>query len=290
MIKAQSMSQQSISDALELEKNRFMKFIGEAATKTQNEVAALVNRLAAQGAAISSDRYMGEIRIHFSHVESVIEKQIALRQELGRKVPELFEEQRLKTLDDELARYVDSAVNGFINRRSSQPPHPGGAALDALSRQMEQQGFSIKAKLKAELEALRLESRLGLHKEPAPVVSFNISHSTIANLNLGTVVGDLQSSIQNLTGQGQPELAVTVQRLTEAIAVSQELQDAQRKELLEHLSLVATEAAHPPESRKMGPLKSSIAVLQTTLSTATQLAGLWSTAEHALKALGVLTA
>jgi len=152
----------------------------------------------------------------------------------------------------------------------------------------EHEASSAKVRISSELSALRLESRLGLHRHEKPLMAFNISHSTIASLNLGTVVGDLTASIQSLVGQGQDDLAEALRGLAEAITESRELEDAQRKELLEHLSLVSTEVALPPDRRKTGPLKSSIAFLQTGLRSVAQLASLLSTAEQALRVIGVL--
>src|SRR5438105_792243 len=62
-----------------------------------------------------------------------------------------------------------------------------------------------------------------------------------------------------------------------------------RRELLEHLSLVSTEIALPPEKRKMGPLKSSIAFLREGIADVAKLAAIWPEAEKILKALGILS-
>lgn len=281
-------AQSDLSDALALERNRFMKRISEATTEAQTEVTALERDLAARGLFQSGARYSGVMKIRLGKLTDVVWQAIELRKELGRRIPALLGEQQLATLQDQLGKYVDSAFAGVIENVLSRGPDPGGAVREALRGNAEREVRSVQARLNSEITALRLESRLGLHKEEKPLTALNISHSTIANLNLGTVVGDLTASIQSLVGQGQDDLADALRRLTEAITASNELGDAQRKELLEHLSLVSTEAALPPERRKNGPLKSSIAFLQTGLSTVAQLAGVLSTAEQALKAFGVL--
>lgn len=278
----------NLSSALELERNRFMKFISEARTEEQTEVAALEHNLAARGLALSGSRFSGEMKIFLKKINGIIDKRIMLRREVGAKVPALLENQSMITLKAELDQFVDSATGGFITRLSSrQGATLAGAIREALRGEIQRQAAGIKARLNNELRALPLESQLGLHREAVPVTSIHISNSTIATLNLGTVVGDLNSSIQNLTNQGHADMATAIQRLAEAIAASQELQDAQRRDLLEHLSLVGTEAEHPAESRRAGLLKSSISFLQTGLNITGQLATLWSAAEHALKALGV---
>jgi hypothetical protein len=121
-----------------------------------------------------------------------------------------------------------------------------------------------------------------------PPTTINISQSTIATLNLGTVVGEINSSIQTLTNAGQDDLAKSIRQLTEAISASTDLDESIRKDMLEHLALVSAEAALPAGKRKMAPLRSSIEVLRSTVSLGTQLVTLWQAVEHALKAVGIL--
>lgn len=131
------------------------------------------------------------------------------------------------------------------------------------------------------------EERQG-KRQARPAMTINISQSTVATLNLGTVVGELNSSIQTLTNAGQDDLAKSIQQLTEAITASLHSEEPLRKDLLEHLALVSAEAALPAERRKMGPLRSSIGILRSSLSVATELFTLWQAVEHTLKAAGVL--
>jgi hypothetical protein len=127
---------------------------------------------------------------------------------------------------------------------------------------------SLKANINQTLEALRLEANLGMHAEGKEEknVTLNISHSTIAGLNLGTVIGDLTASVQTLDGSGQKELAERIKVLAEAIANSATVQEALRKEMLEHLSFVSSEASLPSGQRKLGPVISSVAFLRDGLS------------------------
>jgi hypothetical protein len=138
-----------------------------------------------------------------------------------------------------------------------------------------------------ELEILRLESRIGINEE-SKSVTLNISNSMIAGLNLGTVVGDLNASVQILAGHGEKNLADAIKALAEALAASAELQADRRKDLLEHLSAVSADLAQPPEKRRMAPLRSSINAMKEGLALATQLAALWTPVEHVLKATGVI--
>ena len=255
-----------------------MKFISEARTEEQTEVAALEHNLAARGLALSGSRFSGEMKIFLKKINGIIDKRIMLRREVGAKVPALLENQSMITLKAELDQFVDSATGGFITRLSSRQ----GATLGATERRSVAR-FSVKPQASKRGSIMNFVHFRSNHSSdcigrPYRVTSIHISNSTIATLNLGTVVGDLNSSIQNLTNQGHADMATAIQRLAEAIAASQELQDAQRRDLLGHLSLVGTEAEHPAESRRAGLLKSSISFLQTGLNITGQLATLWSAA------------
>ena len=53
------------------------------------------------------------------------------------------------------------------------------------------------------------------------------------------MIGDLNGSIQHLTGAGQGNLAEDLRKLIEAVGASGELRDAERKDILEHLAVVS---------------------------------------------------
>ncbi len=146
----------------------------------------------------------------------------------------------------------------------------------------------IVAKITNELRALGLEANLGMYTKERTVPVVNISNSTIASLNLGSVFGELKASVQTLTDRGSAELAGAIRELAEAVTTSRELSDAQRREVLEHLAFTWSEAALPAEKRKIGPLRTWINFLQTTLSTVAQLAGCWASVEKILAAAGLV--
>jgi len=120
-------------------------------------------------------------------------------------------------------------------------------------------------------------------------MTVSISNSHIASLNLGSVVGDLNGSIQNFATAGHSDLAEAIRRLGEAIGSSIELNDMSRKDLLEHLALVSSEAARSPDARKPGPFKTLTAAMKAGVGFSTQLLTLWNGVEQALKAHGIIS-
>ncbi len=285
------MAQGTESDALELERIEFSRWMNEAVTEANAEIKILERAMASRGVSNSGGRYLSELEIRFSKMADwVIEKAIAKRTESGRRFPGLFTEYRLNQPCDKLHQHVDGVVKGQQMQMAMGGRSYGGVSV-TLNRQAETKAYALKAKVNQALEALRLEARLGMHAEEKKEnpVTFNISNSTIASLNLGTVVGDLTASVQTLNGHGQKEFAEMVKAVTEAIVTSTEVQGDYQKEILEHLSVVSTAAALPPDKRMMSPLKGSITFLRESLNSATQLATLWPVVEHALKAAGILS-
>jgi hypothetical protein len=123
---------------------------------------------------------------------------------------------------------------------------------------------------------------------PSDKPIFNISNSTIANLNLGTVLGDLNASVQNLQTHGSQQIADTIGKLTTAISESAQIRDADRKDLLENLALVSKEVLSQPDQRRPGLLKSSLGFITTSLAAAKELIPIVHDLYEKLKAAGII--
>ncbi len=125
------------------------------------------------------------------------------------------------------------------------------------------------------LTNVRLEKRKRdkLDSERAHPVTQNnyISNNTIANLNLGTVLGDLNASVQSLQNNGAPQIADIIQKLTSGISNSTAIKDADRKDLLENLALVSNEVSSEPDKCKPGLLKASLSFITAGLAAAIEL-------------------
>ncbi len=98
-----------------------------------------------------------------------------------------------------------------------------------------------------------------------------ISNNTIAKLNLGTVLGDLNASVQSLQNNGAPQIADIIQKLTSGISNSTAIKDADRKDLLENLALISNKVSSEPDKRKPGLLKASLSFINVGLAAAIEL-------------------
>jgi hypothetical protein len=85
--------------------------------------------------------------------------------------------------------------------------------------------------------------------EDQPRVQIDVTNSQIGTLNLGTIIGDVQNHLAAVTDSD--EVRDGLVQLAQAIVDSDELEDDQRRELLEHVDLLAEEAARPPEKRAL---------------------------------------
>ncbi len=225
-------------------------------------------------------------KIIFDHITDYADKAVALRRELGAKVPVLLSKPELDKLQRTLEQSVDGGVNGVRSRITMAPRGAGGSAA---MQEAQRRAQTIKSQVQQNLTALQLESRIGMNlKDAVPTTTVNISGVTISNLNLGTVIGDLNSSVQVLNREGHQELAAVVKNLTEAIGASDEIEGHVKKDILEHLAVVSEEAAKPTEKRRMGPLSKSMEAIKTGVAVGTQLLTLWHQVEQALRSNGII--
>jgi hypothetical protein len=137
------------------------------------------------------------------------------------------------------------------------------------------------------LQKRKMEKNILSHESTRPV-TFNLSNSTIAALNLGNVLGDLTASVQNLETHGAPKIADAIEKLASAISESKEIKDADRKDLLENVALVSNEVSSEPDRRRPGLLKSSLGFITASLATANELIPVVHELHEKLKAAGII--
>ncbi len=274
-----------LDTACRVEEIRILQWCSEANTRLEADLKASHRKLAAIGKGSGRQWYTEGLNIIFASVESIIKKALALRKELGLNTPDLYLDPNLKNFQNKMDQIVDGAV-GNVQCRFSQPASLAGAEMELLRRANER-ASALKAKVKNELEALPLEAKIGTYRKVSLSMSNTFNISNLANLNLGTVIGDLNGSIQTLENTGHDQLVRALRELIEGIGASTDLDDNSKKELLEHVSLLSGEVALPAEKRKMGLLKTSITALQSGLVVATQLWTLWQGVAQILKDAGM---
>jgi len=101
-------------------------------------------------------------------------------------------------------------------------------------------------------------------------------HITInaANVNFGTQVGTIENALNKIVNQGQTEMAIALRDLVNGVSRA-ELHEEQKKEVMEILAELASQAEKPPESRSKGVIRSLMERLPAAIGLAADLTTLW---------------
>lgn len=106
-------------------------------------------------------------------------------------------------------------------------------------------------------------------------VTLNISGGVVQNLNLGTVVGNIEASLNVVSGPDAGEFRDAIKGLSEAIAADAELADADRRTMLQQLEALAAQGAEQPEERNQGIIAACVDSLKRGLAMAASAASAW---------------
>jgi hypothetical protein len=112
-------------------------------------------------------------------------------------------------------------------------------------------------------------------------IHFKISDSQIGTLNLGTIVGDVESRLTILSGEAQ-EVRTGLTRLAEAVLADEQLQEDAKRDLMESISALAEEANRQPDQRRAVIVRTLMQAIATVASTASGVSVIWSEIEPLL--------
>lgn len=124
---------------------------------------------------------------------------------------------------------------------------------------------------------------------PTPAGQVHMNHINIGTANIGVLntgsIGSLDLAIGHLGESGETQPATALRQIVEAVLRSEELSDAQKREVVDSLSLVAHEATLPEAQRRKTPMLALIAHTATIVSGAAGLAQLWEQLGPVIEAL-----
>lgn len=272
--------EERIRKALELERLQFSKEqdqIRQAASKTSDSVRA---NSAARGLS-SSGLHMGRvIEAHVDMIRQMAIKRVEIRRETVRRVPELASPDQITQLRQEIDSMVDAQ---WGNLHIGVARWSGSVAAEAEARrlldlsQFADTPLQIKSIVGRDLGILEREASLGMASATVGghSVTINIQDSTVAALNLGTVMGNLQTAVTTLQ-QGDPEISTALQKVIEVVAAEESLGD-HRREVIESLSQIGEEATRPEAQRRIGLVKTLLGGVAAALAQAANVAQIWQT-------------
>lgn len=119
---------------------------------------------------------------------------------------------------------------------------------------------------------------------PTTLHNIHISGGNVGVVNSGTI-GRIDSAVGSMARGGEAEGADAIRKLTEAVAGSTELSEADKKKVLDNLSVVASEATVPKEERRGSTMLAVVENAATILEGATALWEFASTVLPAIRAL-----
>jgi hypothetical protein len=122
---------------------------------------------------------------------------------------------------------------------------------------------------------------------PAPRyrdIHIHIESSTVGQLNLGQVIGSIETHLKAVIGPSAEDLSRAVTALVEAIAADKKLTDNAKREAIENVDLLASAAAELPEKRTLGPVKAVLAATASLLASGNSAITIWQAAERLFRA------
>lgn len=105
-----------------------------------------------------------------------------------------------------------------------------------------------------------------------PDISIEITGGTIGQMNVKSLVNNLNACIVALNTGGAQDTAQAIQGLAEALGNAAELDDDTRRQALESLEDLAEQAQLQPGERKLGRIKAALAFIAQVGATASSAA------------------
>lgn len=132
-----------------------------------------------------------------------------------------------------------------------------------------------------------LANPVAMPKLPTPPINYNnqtvtVNGGTVGAINFGNV-NEIKVSLQAIQQNGEPDLAASLDALTNAIIAAQDADTAAKNELLEQISDLSGQAAAPAGERKPGRIKALFSAIQSGSTAITSAAGAWGAVEPLLK-------
>ncbi len=168
----------------------------------------------------------------------------------------------------EIARSRHSAL---VNspRTADTPPN-----FTAVARNVAQEIDAIVGKIRQDLLIRYQEQRLRPSRERSMPSDMHITINA-GNVNFGTQVGTIEAALTKIVNQGQTDVAIALHDLADGVARTKELQEEQKKEIMEILAELASQAERQAQSRSKGVIRSLMGRLPLAIGLVADLTTLW---------------
>lgn len=258
--------------AVELEERNWHNWLAVAKKTRDEKLRELAARCAKDGVYQSGGRLKEDVKIIVASIEEVVTKAVAMRRTLAAEIPALAGSGKLEGLRSRMADFINSGVSQMDEQMSKTTRDLSEGTHRAIHILVHGEINILLERVSNDLDSIQLESKLKPKKEERnQIINFHVSGNS-NNINLGSVLGDLNTSVQKLNQSNEKDVAAAIQQLGEAIQSSEELNDAVRREYLEHLATVGEQVAKPPEQRRIATFTNAINNLGAIASVALKIA------------------
>ncbi len=136
----------------------------------------------------------------------------------------------------------------------------------------------------------RLRDELSLYEPPdeqAPAIAvasmptryrdvhIHIERSTVGQLNLGDMIGDIETHLKSVSGPSADDMSRVIKQLVEAVLGDAKLPEHAKRETIQNIELIAAAAAEPPAKRKLGPIKAVLTATGGLLAAGSSAMTIW---------------
>lgn len=128
------------------------------------------------------------------------------------------------------------------------------------------------------------ERRMIIQSGGVTLNNIHVTNSEIGVLNTGAVQ-TIDSTLTVLKSEGNNELAVALQKLSEAVIRAGDLTNNQKNEALELIGAMSEETVAPAPKRKLAVIKAMLAQTASTLAGVASVASAFENAKAAISAL-----
>jgi hypothetical protein len=129
----------------------------------------------------------------------------------------------------------------------------------------------------ADLHQKARDAAMLARMDDASRITINIDRSQIANLNLGTISGNVEAHLSAIPDDERAEIREALATLAQAVVDAPSLPPDARRELLESIDLLAEEAVKEPDERRSAAMRPVLATLADAAAVAGDLASVWGT-------------
>jgi hypothetical protein len=212
-----------------------------------------------------------------NYLNELANGRIDIRRELALTEPTLASDDQLEKLMIEIERIVPSQ-----NQRHEMLRHFAGGqqvppgVLQAIAERWQREDSSIISSARNRIGQLKIEVRQGLHRLAPHQMKVEINNSTVHQLNLGTILGDMNNSVTTLAQGGHGDVAAALKEFTERVASSDD-SALSKRDVVENLAFISQQAALPAGERRQGLLKAALSHVQTAVQVVGTLSQAWAT-------------